>query len=128
MRKQPTITQLEARLLTLAEQVKELAEHLQLARGTHREIKIDPNVLPVADVYQAVRALIAERPMSHQDVVAAIPGVNENRIKNILYQMKQREPDVVNFGSSARALYFRPNQRVVERLEAAVAELDKVGR
>lgn len=116
------IESLEAQATTLTEQAQQLAEQLKFARGTKRDMTPEAAAADERStkvLYDLVVHMLRQRPMRHHEIVEAVGGgVNENRIKGVITQIKRDRIGYVNLGNERIGLHFIPDEDVLRRLRA----------
>lgn len=119
----------EARQLRL--QAEELEKKVRTARGTERMRKPTVNLIvkpsrgqhwvgdegSTAELMEAIRALITERPLMFQDILEAT-GARDNRVKGAITALQREGHRVMDIApeGTRKALWFIPSAAVLERL------------
>lgn len=111
----------------VTEQAEELTRQLRSARGTRDRLPPPaPGPLaprhyvgdegPTPELLEAVRALVTDRPMTHQDLLQAT-GARADRVKGVLMRIQREDGGrLVNLGNEAKALWFIPDEETLKRL------------
>lgn len=122
----------QARQLRL--QAEDLERRVQLARGTRRVVRAQPNVIvkasrgpyfvgddgPTEQLMQVVKEMLTQRPMRFVEILDAT-GARDNRIKGVIMRLQREGTRVVDVApeGAGKALWFIPSDAVLERIARA---------
>lgn len=70
---------------------------------------------PTEQLMAVVQQLLTEHPMTFQDLLATT-GARDNRVKGVIMRLQREGVRVINIGLPMRAVWFIPNDEVLERI------------
>jgi hypothetical protein len=112
---------IEQRLHHIAQQAKELEKQLRLARGTKDTASTEYRVGdegPTPELMAVIKRMLEERPLTFQALLDET-GARANRIKGCIMRLQREGVSVVNLGNEQKALWFIPDDAVLQRITRA---------
>lgn len=70
---------------------------------------------PTEQLMGVVQHLLTEHPMTFQDLLATT-GARDSRIKGVIMRLQREGTRVINIGLPMKAVWFIPNDKVLERI------------